>query len=234
MAGSTISKLKKLIAHERSARAIGSTAEAEAFAERIHEWLITHKLSLQEVELAPTEDGDIDGTALLATKREVWIECLAGAIAESYFCQAIARPGRDFFALIVIGSKADREVVLELLTYFVNIARELAEAETIRYRERLRTVKRGAQLGAGVKRYRNSFLTGFSLALCHRFRASKHNCEQSMALVRSDGKLEEFMSNFELGKPRKPYMPKLGEAGFISGVANGSRVALTARTLEDG
>jgi hypothetical protein len=236
MATQTITKLKKLIAHEQSARAIGSVAEAEAFAERIHEWLIRHKLSMQEVELASKEDQEVDGTELGGTKREVWLECLAGNIAESYFCQAIARTYRKGgFSIIIIGRKADREIVVELLAYFEQLARELAEAGATEYREVLRLAHvRGATLGAATKRFRYSFLTGFSLSLCARFRESKEKSEQSMALVRCDGKVKEFMSNFELGEAKMPYFPRLGAAGFIAGSESGSRVALTAHTLKTG
>jgi hypothetical protein len=229
-----IQKLKKLIAHEESARAIGSIAEAEAFAERIHRLLISHKLSLQEVELAPAaaDESTVNGTEFRGRKREVWLECLANEIATSYFCQVVAKLGPGFFSLVIVGTKADREVVVEMLGYFERLARELAESETRSYREHMRTVRSGALLGAAVNRYRRSFLAGFSAALCTRLRESKERCEQSMALVRCDGKVEEFMGKLGLGKPLKPRVPTLSEAGLIDGAASGSRVALTAHTLK--
>ena len=45
-----IEKLRKLIAHEKSARSIGNIHEAEAFASRIQTLLDEHKLSMGEVE----------------------------------------------------------------------------------------------------------------------------------------------------------------------------------------
>lgn len=48
---SIIEKLRKLIRHERSAREIGSIAEAEAFAERIQSLCDEYNLSISEIDI---------------------------------------------------------------------------------------------------------------------------------------------------------------------------------------
>ena len=54
-----IEKLRKLIAHEQSARTIGNIAEAEAFASKIQDLLTAHKLDMSEVDFQ-ARDIEID------------------------------------------------------------------------------------------------------------------------------------------------------------------------------
>jgi hypothetical protein len=53
-----IDRLQKLIAHERSSRDIGNTAEAEAFAVKIQTMLTQHKLTMSDVEFEAQDATD--------------------------------------------------------------------------------------------------------------------------------------------------------------------------------
>lgn len=55
MASAVVEKLQKLINHEKSARSIGSIAEAETFAAKIADLLFTHKLEMSDIEIADEE-----------------------------------------------------------------------------------------------------------------------------------------------------------------------------------
>lgn len=78
-----IRKIQKLLTHERSAREIGSTAEADAFAAKASELLRKYKLSMSDVELAKQRelewarwmrDWKIKNAAWEAKKREGYQE----------------------------------------------------------------------------------------------------------------------------------------------------------------
>ena len=84
-----IDRLQKLIAHERSARAVGSTREAEAFAERIATILTEHKLSMTEIEFEAQDTTDPIGDSRVEGLRatiEPWRLVLAHGIATSFYC----------------------------------------------------------------------------------------------------------------------------------------------------
>jgi hypothetical protein len=75
--------LQKLIAHEQSARAIGNTAEAEAFAMKIADLMFRHNLSMSDVEIKQQEqDEPID--------REI-VELGGSALSGSRYSRPVSR-----------------------------------------------------------------------------------------------------------------------------------------------
>jgi hypothetical protein len=58
MENTIVAKLRKLVAHERSTRSIGSLAEAETFAAKIQDLLTAHKLSMSEIDFQAREEGE--------------------------------------------------------------------------------------------------------------------------------------------------------------------------------
>lgn len=146
-----IDKLRKLIAHEQSARKIGSIDEAEVFATTIQEWLTRHKLTLEEVaaeaELIAGDEGIGSERATPRSARRIyWQEDLASGIAKSNSCEIVVlsdyMPGVSYrrtfprrryvyrsrysHSILFVGRKADREICLELFEYFTKLAVDLA------------------------------------------------------------------------------------------------------------
>jgi len=130
-----IEKLRKLMAHEQSARAIDSLLEAEAFAEKIQNLLTEYKLSMTEIEFDAREEGEpIDWENVSGDEinvggkkiRQYWRMKLANGIAEVNSCQAIGRGARsNSFAFV--GRTTDRELCKVLYLYMVELGEELVK-----------------------------------------------------------------------------------------------------------
>src|ERR1700761_2749207 len=91
-------KIAKLIAHEESARSIGSLSEAEAFAAKIQDMLITHKMSLSDIEREAEEHNDViseedvrakDVGLITRNRPQNEMGTLAHVIASAYFCRVV-------------------------------------------------------------------------------------------------------------------------------------------------
>ena len=186
----TIEKLRKLIAHERSARSVGNIQEAEAFAERIQELLTAHKLGMAEVEFQEREDGEpIDWEAVVAGEADgkkfktYWRVTLAKAIAKTNSCQVVNQTrsrGRNFF---FVGRTSDRELAKILYLYMVELGEELCLKSQRENREiqRLKfNLTNGimsydlptwanSAFNSWMKHYRESWKVGFADAVAKRF-----------------------------------------------------------------
>jgi hypothetical protein len=135
---SLIEKIRKLIAHARSARDIGSLAEAEAFAARIQALLIQHKISMSEIDTENRDAGDPIGhsyTNLTTKTLEKWVNALAFGIGTNYFCKIVGEISRRNKARIAfVGREADRLAAAGMFDYLhfqaVRLARNYLEAKT--------------------------------------------------------------------------------------------------------
>jgi hypothetical protein len=102
-----LDRLSKLLKHQLSAKAIGSLAEAEAFASKIQQLLNQHKLSMSDIEAKQEEEegvGEIavgPGDLAMDGKRSrihdkktniTWLFTLAHATGECNDCATIIRP----------------------------------------------------------------------------------------------------------------------------------------------
>jgi hypothetical protein len=126
-----IERIRKMIAHERSAREIGSTAEAEAFAEKIQALLVKHRLSMNDLEMETLDEVDpvAHVSAQIKNKHvKPWLTLLAHCIAVNFFCKVLFLDGTDSVgaSFIFIGRNADRLTALELFLYFSEKASSLA------------------------------------------------------------------------------------------------------------
>src|ERR1017187_8732928 len=93
---SVMEKLRKLIAHEESARSMGSLAEAEAFAGRIAEMLTQHRLERSDVEVKAETAEPIGQDRVTAEEAGVkkgaqnvavaWQVCLARGVCKATGC----------------------------------------------------------------------------------------------------------------------------------------------------
>jgi len=185
-----LEKLKKLIAHEQSARTIGNIHEAEAFASKIQDLLTTHKLSMSEVDFQAREDGEpIDWEPVLSEYgkkstglKAYWRLTLARAIAKVNSCEIVNRSrsgGRSFY---FIGRTSDRELAKVLYLHLVDLgedicakaSREDREVQSLKF-----NVKHGisdysvptwakVSFAAHMKSYRESWKIGFGEAVAKR------------------------------------------------------------------
>ncbi len=204
-----IEKLRKLIAHEKSARSIGNLHEAEAFAARIQTMLEDHKLGMDEVAYAereaaepidwePVSADDIDHTDTYNRKnvRQYWQHTLATAIAEVNSCRAIGKGG-DNSRFSFVGRTTDRQLCKILFIYMVELAEELcakaAKEDVADQRDKFNEEKFGYGMNRDVppwaapafrgwmKDYRKAWRKGFSEAVCTRLYAQHAAAEVKSA-----------------------------------------------------
>ncbi|MGH3631557.1 MAG: DUF7168 domain-containing protein [Sciscionella sp.] len=130
-----LDRLRLLIAHEKSARNIGSIPEAEAFAARIQAIMNEHKLGMSDVDFAEREAGepigwehvsDADPDFPYRTSRRQWQVRLANTIAVINGCQAVLA-SRNGNALSFIGRTSDRELCKVLFIYLLRLADDLSD-----------------------------------------------------------------------------------------------------------
>ena len=239
-----INKLKKLIAHEESARAIGNVAEAEAFAQKIQEWLTTHNLSMSEVEIHAAQDSPIDGEPVQdeLTNIEDWHRVLLANIARINGCHPLEH--RLGFQ-IVVGRQQDREIVINLYKYFEKLGEDLAEKFALAgqqhsiFSSELTDFYSVSSSFFNSETRRNSFLLGFVASVSQRLeeinRKQTAESENTAALV--------FLSNRE--KENKTWIDEkykvdhepiqinsVDKSAFTSGASAGNSVALTDKTLK--
>lgn len=212
---SVIEMLQKLIAHEQSARTVGSIAEAEAFATRIQEILTKHKLSRTEVEAEHLEGDDPVGHSRIESKKvnnDEWFLILAQGVASNFYCRAIDESWkkqrgfrRDKAAVIFVGRESDRGAATSMFSYLDSLGLDLAE----RQRERLDRSETLSKFRAEMKARRvplnssekhigkllnkcyDDFLLGFATALNIRLTKNRKlletgASESAVALIRRD------------------------------------------------
>ncbi len=193
-----IDKIKKLIAHERSVRSIGNTAEAETFAGRIQELLLKHKLSASDVEQESIDKDDPVGhsTANLKTKRtKRWMEVLASGIAASFFCKVLMLVGGGTAVeFVFVGRETDRTAALEMFQYLAGVAPKFAKPFSDRVVSKVRaqfeqdleaqygrTAKVAKVIKSACRKADNlvqqDFLTGFAVAICKRLTNGRNYLE---------------------------------------------------------
>jgi hypothetical protein len=254
---SVMDKLRKLIAHEQSAQSMGSQAEAEAFADRIAEMLIKHKLERSDVEVqAETAEPigkdtvkpeDFGGKVPTSrTKAVAWQVSLAQGVCSATGCGLLwsTYDGGAVFC----GKSADRESAKGLYCYMGALA--IDQAWKIGQKEKpaiIREVKRmwgetsfGHQSQA-MKVWRESYLTGFANEVASRLRETvkqemvKAEGSTAMVHVRKDqAAVEAFIHNTSSGKKGCDVGSRFGRMNYDAyskGQDHGQKVALTDKVL---
>lgn len=118
----TLKLLSALQAKAESCRAIGSLDEAEAFAGKVQELLLKHKVSMSDVDQLKQDVEDPIGRTrstpkgkMWRWKRVGWQEDLAQQIAKHHFCRILLRTGSN--VITFVGRESDRQVALFLFEY---------------------------------------------------------------------------------------------------------------------
>ena len=227
-------KLQKLIAHEKSARAIGNLQEAEAFAAKIAELLFRHNLSMSDVEIKQQErDEPIARERVsMGGKRAAWMEILASAVSTACFCKWLIVPGGD--TQVFVGRTSDREAAASMYRHLVGCATSICNMEkrSLRDRNPYTDLRQRQQWAA---EWGKSFLLGFSTTVATRLRATRQqltNESGGTALVlRKDAALQQWWAqqNFK-GHARSITVKTKSQDGFATGIRAGHAVSLKARS----
>ncbi len=230
-----IEKLRKLIAHAKSAREIGNVAEAEAFAEKIQELLDTHNLSMSEIEIETAKSSVNHSHSGLHAINQ-WQQLFCNNLAAINGCRLVLR-GTE---ITLVGSDVDRLIVIEIYEYFTELAKIFAE-NSLKEFKLTPEYKRKRKKIYHSRRFKHSFLHGFVFALIKRFRekheAAQRSAEKSQALIFIGNKLAEaerwMENNIQFrNKPTKKFQrSKFNLDALNKGVEAGNSVALTTKTV---
>lgn len=230
-----VDKIRKLIAHEQSAREIGNIAEAAAFAERIQQLLIAHKLSITEIEANDSAEPDAVTEEIFWTTPERFplrkridpnFELLFNVVVKNHFCECISQKGYNM--IFLIGREADRAVAIEMYLYLLATMRRLCSAE----RKALKRARRS------VRNFRSSFYRGFIGAIASRYEAMRRTHGESTALVlrRSEEEARAKVAELHPNQIKRPFSKRdrVNRAALMAGVTRGHEVSLTASVIKDG
>jgi hypothetical protein len=244
---SIIDLLQKLMTHEKSARAIGSTEEAQAFAAKVQTILTNHKLTMSEVEFeAQKHSNPMGETVVEGSKTNIptWTLYIQQSLARNYFCKCfgIVGSGQAYF----VGRETDRTAAVQMYVYLIQLGEAFAKKDCAAYadsRTILDWASHNAARGCTKKTidkalksmkavFSKSFLLGYGLAIQTRLDTTRKDLDASAdshgrsMIVRNTASVDEYCAErFETkAVVRKP---KSGsQAGMIAGAARGSQVAL--------
>jgi hypothetical protein len=164
-----IEKLQKLIAHERSARAIGNIAEAEAFAAKIQHLLVCHKLSMSEVEIAAEERDQPVSQETVEGAVSAWLGVVAMGCGAASFCKVL----KSHNGYIFIGRPDNRQTAITMFHYLSVTGKSLADDAAIKYKCSDEGIYATAFRPGAIRSWRNSFLLGYSSALYNRLESER-------------------------------------------------------------
>lgn len=161
-----VTRIQKLLNHERSARSIGSIAEAEAFAAKIGQLLADNKLSMSQVEMDAEEKEQPVGMEDVAGRTAAWLGTLALGVATSCFCRVLSGQKRYIF----IGRHDNRATAVAMFTHLAMMGKGLSESCFREYAgtDRGRYEVAMSSGGGFTRTWKNSFLRGYSNALHQR------------------------------------------------------------------
>lgn len=202
-----IDKLKKIKAMADGAAAIGSEAEAQAFAEMLQRMLLAHKLEMTDIEFAKMEQDEpvIQRDMVyppnpeaarqygnVRKTRVAWMERLAGVIARAHFCSIVVYKGTSRLALI--GRPDDIMVAEYMIIVLQRAADRLGYLAKQTYKKELADAGKSVDLAKG---FRESWVTAFTARLADRYEAERRaQTGQSTALVRvnkADAAVKDFI-----------------------------------------
>lgn len=179
-----LDRLKKLYQHQKSAKSIGSEAEAQAFAERIQQLLSIHKIEMSAIEeqkldeVDPVRQKKVDFESAgipLVRRRLAWQEHLASIVGHAYFCEILVVPG--FSTIFFVGRGTDVEAAEQVFLYLVRVASSLADQEYVKYFYECKA--QGDVTRA--RGFRSSYLVGFTSRLSQRYREEKKRMKAEYA-----------------------------------------------------
>lgn len=195
-------KLGKIKAHMESAQELGNEAEAQAFAAKLQEMLLKHKLEMTDIQYTqhlkeePVEEMRVGGDYEYRGKKRFmtnypdvevthrrceWAEDLMRVIARAHSCSFLVSKGTS--ALWIVGRKSDAAVAEYLFIVLLRAAEKMSHAEYMKFRRACRKEGEGnkeltAELLAQTHGFKDSWLKGFIQRLSQRFYDEQRKMEQ--------------------------------------------------------
>lgn len=178
VASNVMDLIAKLYRKAESAKELGSLAEAEAFASKVSQLLLEHKLEMSDIDLSEQDKTEPVGAEYWrGTKRRrvPWEIELATILARYHFCR-IFTPVKSN-DILWVGRPSDRQVAMFLFTTLIR------ELERIQNREYVKIYYRGTDLAAGFREgFRRGALNAISKRL-YDLRKSAVTSENAIVLV---------------------------------------------------
>lgn len=213
--------IRKLIAHEESARKIGSVQEAEAFAARIQSLCDRYRLRLADLSAEELDEHVNDefwthqNLGRKAQQRSApWIDLLAVAVAKGHACRVIGTQGQCKFRFT--GVQADAAVASAMFGVLL-LAGEYAWRQASQKDGRLK---------------RRLFLFGFSVAINNRYfnGASQRDTNGKALVVTINAAIDSHLSGVKT-KSSGFTMPKRRSKSLELGYRAGQQTSLSSQTL---
>lgn len=233
-----LDKVQKLKAHAESAEALGSEAEAQAFAALYQRLMLQHNLEMSDLEFAsldvedPIERHEVDWEryAHKKTTSQPWEVRLANLVMKAHNCRHIRFRGSNRF--VIIGRKADAQVAEWMYVTLHRACQRIANDETARYR--WQSYKKYGSTAA-ARGFKKSFVQGFIVRLNERLESTfQETVTTETALVRVNQmtkKLDEFMDTQGVVHTKSMMRPANHGEGYQRGRAAADRVDLTGKAI---
>jgi hypothetical protein len=229
-----IDKLQKMLNHERSARSIGNTHEAEAFAAKIADMLFTHKLSMSEVEMEQEERNEPVSSERVEGFKAPWAEVLASGVSQASFCKVLS--GHKSY--IFIGRPSDRSTAISMYRYLATLGKSICDAELAKYKDSEEFAYELAFSPRIGRTWSVSFLRGYANAIYYRLIAERKNLtsqaqSSGTSLVyidKSKAAIDAFVTEKygKLGSSRSS-SSRVHSGAYGAGKLAGSRVSIKAQ-----
>lgn len=247
-----LDKLTKIKNMAEGAAAIGSEAEAQAFADMLQKLLLEHDLQMSDLEFEalatdPIEDQYVNFTehGLKHKKTRVaWMERLAGMVAQANFCRILVSSGSSNIWLV--GRREHRAVAEYMIVTLARAVEDISRKEHAKYSWEVYKRDRSTFAARGFK---ESFITGFLFRLFERLVAMKKTTGEStntglMRINREDAAVEaELQRRHELNKGEEGKLRKMGglrvsapanREGVRRGKAAAENIDLGGRAIDQG
>lgn len=219
-----LDRIKRLFAKADSAAAVGSMAEAEAFAAGAQKTLAFYKLDMAMLDDAEQEAQDPLSHGYCELDRtDPWTRLLVATVARAHYCRAFR--GRDN-RIRYFGRQNDVAVATYVTAQLTRCALALVEVG-------LRIERRA---GRSTRGYRVSYFKGFVTAISEKYKAFRETeSTGGLAMVRakSTAEVEAYMQSV-VGRTvtRKLVLSGTHGRAYSEGHAAGMGASLSANGLK--
>lgn len=241
MTDKVLDKIRKLHAMAKGAEAIGSEAEAQAFAQLVNRMLNQHRLELtdlafeEERRSEPVDQHWINWEAHHVRTRQarvLWIERLSSLVARAHTCSIMIMPKTS--RILLVGTETNRQIVEYLLVTLIRTAEAIADKEYVAFYYKCRDEGDVTR----CRGFRAAFLLGFTDRIGQRFHEEKRRMENDpngTALVRFDrarADVEAFMKA-NAGKPASALgQRRVNGAGYEAGRAKADSMDIKGNAVK--
>ena len=217
-----LEKIKKLIAHQKSAQEMGSVKEAEAFAKKVQNLLDKYNVSLEDIPLDQVKNDmfELRMKTTIPSVSDVLGYSVMSSIAQWNWCKAY-KVGAKY--TIIIGLKVNTEVcqwVYEtVLPIFINEGKKAFKESKTK---------------VGLDTFQREFIEGCATGLYSKLKAERGEFEKkflncSALIVRNDKAIEEFViEQYGGSKKGRAKTIKRGDA-YYQGYETGKNVEINKR-----